>query len=317
MIKKIIISKRIQQTREILKVFGLPAEQRNERAALTLLALLDMKPDTPWSEATAPLIGVTPIMDYAAKYYGRKWAPNTRETIRRFTLHQYVQAGLVTSNPDEPARPTNSPFYCYQIGPEVLTVIRKFGSRNWEALAKEFTNNLGGLAKRYAQERDYERIPLRLAKGEQITLTPGGQNELMKAIIEEFCPRFIPKAKPIYIGDTGNKWAYFNETHLNKLGVEIESHGKMPDAVIYFPEKNWLVLIEAVTSHGPVSPKRLAELKSLFSKSKAGLVFITAFIEKTTFHKYLSDIAWETEVWVASDPDHLIHFNGERFLGPY
>jgi hypothetical protein len=136
-------------------------------------------------------------------------------------------------------------------------------------------------------------------------------------IVEEFCPRFTPKAVTVYVGDTGKKWAYFDEACLRGLGVEVENHGEMPDVVVHFAEKNWLVLIEAVTSHGPMNPKRIPELKALFGPSNAGLVFVTAFLDKAGLHKYLSDIAWETEVWVASDPDHMIHFNGERFLGPY
>jgi adenine-specific DNA-methyltransferase len=77
------------------------------------------------------------------------------------------------------------------------------------------------------------------------------------------------------------------------------------------------VLIEAVTSHGPVDIKRHNELKHLFRGSKAGLVFVTAFESRKAAFKYLTQIAWETEVWCADEPDHLIHFNGERFLGPY
>jgi hypothetical protein len=96
-----------------------------------------------------------------------------------------------------------------------------------------------------------------------------------------------------------------------KLGVKIEEHGKMPDVVVHHVARNWLVLIEAVTSHGPVNPKRRQELKGLFAGSKAGLVFVT------TFHDRHKMISWETEVWVAESPTHLIHFNGERFLGPY
>ena len=91
----------------------------------------------------------------------------------------------------------------------------------------------------------------------------------------------------------------------------------MPDVVVHHVEKNWLVLIEAVTSHGPVNPKRRQELKELFSGSKIGLVFVTAFLERKAMIKYLNDISWETEVWLAESPTHLIHFNGERFLGPY
>jgi hypothetical protein len=140
---------------------------------------------------------------------------------------------------------------------------------------------------------------------------------LVKQVIDEFCPRFTRGARPIYIGDTGAKWAHFDQGALRDLGVNIETHGKMPDVVIHYEEKDWLVLVEAVTSHGPVNPKRHDELKALFNGSKAGLVFVTAFLTRRDLTKYLGDIAWETEVWVAESPTHLIHFNGERFLGPF
>jgi len=161
------------------------------------------------------------------------------------------------------------------------------------------------------------RLPVKLASGEEIRLSPGGQNVLVKKIMDDFCPLFAPGSLVIYVGDTEAKWAYFDHKTLARLGVEIQEHGKMPDVVVYQAEKNWLVLIEAVTSHGPVSPKRRKELKELFSGSTAGLVFVTAFLDRRAMLKYLNDISWETEVWIAESPTHLIHFNGERFLGPY
>ena len=310
-------TRRIAEAREILTAFGLPAEQRNERAALTLLALLDLPPQKSWAEADDPLRGVTPIMEFVAEHYGKKWAPNTRETVRRFTLHQFEQAGLVVANPDQPDRPTNSPKYCYQIEPRALAVIRKFRTPEWERSLRQYLADARTLAQRYAQARDMQRIPLDLAPSVTIRLSPGGQNALVKKIVSEFCPRFTPGGKPIYVGDTHKKWAYFDADYLRGLGVSVEEHGKMPDVVVHFIKRNWLVLIEAVTSHGPVNPKRLTELKVLFAGSKAGLVFVTAFLNRRGLLKYLGDIAWETEVWVAASPDHMIHFNGERFLGPY
>ena len=140
---------------------------------------------------------------------------------------------------------------------------------------------------------------------------------MVKKIIDEFCPRFTPSGKPVYVGDTHKKWAYFDAAYLRDLGVTVEEHGKMPDVVVHFTKENWLVLIEAVTSHGPVNPKRLTELRALFAGSKAGLVFVTAFLNRRGLLKYLGEVAWETEVWVADAPDHMIHFNGERFLGPH
>ena len=91
----------------------------------------------------------------------------------------------------------------------------------------------------------------------------------------------------------------------------------MPDVVAYDIQRNWLLLIEAVTSAGPVDGKRRNELKKLFSGCRAGLVFVTAFTSRDAMRSFLTQISWESEVWVAEDPEHLIHFDGERFLGPY
>jgi hypothetical protein len=161
------------------------------------------------------------------------------------------------------------------------------------------------------------RIPVQIMPGHTISLSPGGQNILIEKVIREFGERFTPGGKLVYIGDTSEKFAFFDKNLLKTLGVTIESHGKMPDVIIYHVDRNWLVLIEAVTSHGPVDPKRHDELKRLFKSSSAGLVFVTAFLTRRTMIAYLSDISWETEVWVAEAPSHLIHFNGQRFLGPY
>ena len=158
---------------------------------------------------------------------------------------------------------------------------------------------------------------MKIAPGEEITLSPGEHSELIRAIIEDFGARFVPAGLLIYAGDTGEKWGYFDAALLSKLGVSVDSHGKMPDVVLYYPERNWLLLVESVTSHGPVDAKRHVELARLFSNSKAGLVYVTAFPSRAVMSRYLGDIAWETEVWCADAPSHLIHFNGERFLGPY
>ena len=169
----------------------------------------------------------------------------------------------------------------------------------------------------YKRERKIPRFPVKLSNGRKIKFSPHEQNALAKKIIENFCALFTPGGQIIYIGDTQLKWSFYDTKALSSLGVTIEEHSKMPNIVVYHEEKNWLVLIEAVTSHGPVNPKRRQELKKLFSKSSAGLVFVTAFIDRHAMLKYLTDISWETEVWVAESPTHLIHFNGERFLGPY
>jgi adenine-specific DNA-methyltransferase len=316
-IDPVAAKRRIEEALAVLEHIGLPREQQNERSALTLLALLDLTPKKTWAEATSPLIGITPMMRFFEQQYGKAYAPNTRETVRRFTVHQFLDAGVVLENPDEPARPTNSPKAVYQVEPGILAVLRAFGSAGWDSALATWLASAETLRARYAKERAMTRVPVVVTPGHEVKLSPGAHNDLVKAIIEEFCPRFTPGGRVLYVGDTGEKWAYFEREALAALGVTVGEHGKMPDVLVHHTSANWLVLVEAVTSHGPVSPKRRAELHSLFKASSAGLVFVTAFADRRAMTKYLGDISWETEVWIADAPSHMIHFNGERFLGPY
>jgi hypothetical protein len=301
---------------EILKVLGMPRAQLNDRSALCLLAICNLVPGKTWEEIERPLIGITPIMDWARKYYKKKYAPNTRETIRRQTMHQFVLAGLAMLNPDLP-RPPNSPKTVYQVSIEAFELLKTFQSKKWIRYLQSFSAQQESLSLKYANVRSFNKIPLKISPNTEIQLSPGAHSELIKSIILDFAPRFVPGGELIYVGDTGSKWRYFDEPSLKKLGVEVDAHGKMPDVVIFYPEKKWLLLIESVTSHGPVDGKRHQELAHLFRESNIGIVYVTAFPSKKLMSKYVSEIAWETEVWVSDSPSHLIHFNGIRFLGPY
>jgi hypothetical protein len=160
-------------------------------------------------------------------------------------------------------------------------------------------------------------VPVTLAEGSAVYLTPGAHSQLVKAIIDDFVPRFVPGGYVIYVGDTANKWRYFDEKALQSLGVTVDAHGKMPAVVIHDMDRDWLILIEAVTSHGPVDPKRRDELPALSQNPRLGLVYVTAFLTRSDMARYIGDISWETEVWVKEAGTHLIHFDGKRFLGPY
>jgi len=307
----------IEAAHQVIIALGLPRAQQNERSALCLLALLNLSPGRAWADAEAPLVGITPIMDWVREHYGKEYAPNTRETFRRQTMHQFCDAGIALYNPDKPGRPVNSPKAVYQVEPSALTLFRTFGTDGWHDALTDYLAGRETLVARYAMEREQNRIPVEIAPGKEITLSPGEHSELIRAIIEDFAPRFAPGAVLVYAGDTGDKWGYFDAPLLASLGVDVDSHGKMPDVVLHYTERNWLLLVESVTSHGPVDGKRHAELAKLFAGSSAGLVYVTAFPSRPIMSRYLGEIAWETEVWVADAPSHLIHFNGERFLGPY
>lgn len=311
------VEKRIVEAIDILGQFGLPCAQINERTAYCLLALLNITPDKAWGEAGSPLVGITPMMDFAREYYGKDYAPNTRETFRRFSMHQMVQAGIALYNPDMPDRPTNSPKAVYQISPAALDVIKTYGSRDWTGKLSAFKRMASTLTAQYAKERLMDMVKVKIRKDLQVSLSPGKHNELIRAIIEDMAPRFIPGSTLVYIGDTGEKWGFFDDALSVRLGFSVEVHGKMPDVILWQEEKNWLVLVESVTSHGPVDSKRYIELSELFSSVHADKVFISAFPDKRTFARCASDVAWETEVWVSDNPTHMVHFNGDKFIGPY
>lgn len=308
---------KLLEAMDILRALGFAARQSNEVAAYTFLAMLDINPLQQWSEAGEPLRGITPIIDFVAEAYGVRYAPNTRETIRDEAVKYFVEAGMLVRNPDDLNRPTNSGKTVYQIEAKALELFRSFGSLKWSGKLKSYLAAHDGIRKELLRERKLSRIPVKLPSGEVVTISPGGQNPLIKTIIEEFCPRFAPDGTVVYIGDAEDKFLHLDADYLQRLGVAIPAPAKMPDVVIHDTKQNWLLLVEAVTSAGPVDGKRRKELKELFTGCKAGLVFVTAFSTRDVMRSFLTQISWESEVWIAEDPEHMIHFNGERFLGPY
>lgn len=308
---------RLAQAHDILVDLGMPKAQQNERTALCLLALLDLTSEKPWSAAASPLLGITPIMHWARVHFGKGYAPNTRETFRRHSMHQFVQAGIALYNPDDPSRPVNSPHAVYQIAPEARALLSTFGTPEYRWQLALYLERRPALADAYARPRELQRVPIQVRGGRLIHLSSGAHSSLIKRIVDDFAPRHVPGGELVYVGDTGDRFGYFDTQRFTALGLHLDGRGKMPDVVIYPRDRNWLLLIEAVTSHGPVNAKRHEELAALFAAATAGRIYVSAFPDRKTFHKYFAAIAWETEVWIADEPDHMIHFNGARFLGPH
>ncbi|MBX9853340.1 MAG: hypothetical protein K2X86_16465 [Cytophagaceae bacterium] len=308
---------KIDEAKKILKELGLPEAQQNEISAYTLLALCCIKPRGKWSQATRQSLKVTKgIMAFVFDCYKKEYAPNTRETFRRQVLHQFVQGRIADYNPDNPELPVNSPNAHYAITHEALEAIQTFGTKNWNKAVKKFKEEVGYLSKRYKKERELILIPVKLSNGKTIKLSAGKHNEVQAAIVQSFAARFANGGSVLYLGDTAKKDLHIDKEKLKELGIPIDQHSKLPDVVIHDEKKNWLFLIEAVTSHGPISPKRIIELEEFLKDCKAGKIYVTAFPDFAEFKKHSNNIAWETEVWLADIPDHMIHFNGDRFMGP-
>ena len=308
---------KLEEAMQALRELGFGAKQSNETAGYSLLALLNLKPTEPWSSSENIPRGITPVINFVFEFYGLRYAPNSREQIRDEAIKHFAEAALLIKNPDDPSRATTSAKTVYQLEPHALEVLRTFGTLDWHSNLKVYLKSRESILRELARERTMVRIPVTLPSGEKVTLSPGGQNPLIKEVIEQFCPRFTPSGIVVYIGDAENKFLHLKAEYIKKLGVQISAAAKMPDVVVHHKRRNWMLLIEAVTSVGPVDGKRRRELKQLFRGCKAGLIFVTAFATRGAMRSFLTQISWETEVWVAETPDHLIHFNGERFLGPY
>lgn len=308
--------KKVAEARRVLEALGLPPAQQNEISAYTLLALGNLGRATPWAAAKRRSIGVHDIKEWVRETYAKLYAENTRETFRRRVLHQLEQARVVDRNPDEPSLPTNSPRTHYALTEAALSVVRAFGTKAFEKEATDFRKKQGALLEVYRASRQEQVVTAELPSGATLTLSPGRHNEVQRAVLADFRRFFAPDSEVLYVSDTAKKLLFVETEKLERLSIPVSDHDKLPDIVLFAPSRSWLILVEAVTAHGPVSPKRRVELEKVFAACPLTRVYVSAFPDLAEFKRHVADIAWETEVWVAEIPDHLIHYNGEKFLGP-
>ena len=307
---------KVEDARRILEEIGMPAKQQNDISCLTLLALADIGPRAAWVKAKSLMLRIHDIMQFCAKRYDKQYAENSRETFRRKVIHQFEHGRLVDRNPDEPERATNSGLTCYALTPQFLKAIQAYGTKRWASERDRFSKDQGRLKVEYEKRRRRHKVCAKLPGKKEVLLSPGKHNELQVSVVNGFIPEFAPSGVLLYLGDTAKKDAHIDQPMLTKLNVPVKQHEKLPDIVLYDPKREWLYLIEAVTTHGPVTPKRKFELERLLKKCPAARIYVSAFETLADFRKWVADIAWETEVWIADKKSHMIHFNGDKFLEP-
>ena len=302
---------KIEETRDFLNRIGMPKAQQADICCYVILAMAGIKPDMQWKEATNEWIRIHDIIQFANSYYGTTYAENSRETFRKQALHHFRTAALVEDN----GKATNSPNYRYRLTEETLQMLRVRDTIEWQPSLRRFLHYHQSLIEMYASKKKMSMMPVQI-NGQDFSFSPGKHNELQKAIIEEFAPRFAPNSECLYVGDTIEKDLVKNVEKLTELGFEITLHDKMPDVVLYREDKDWLYFVESVTSVGPMDPKRILEITEMTKDVTAGKIFVTAFLDFKTYKRFSEDLAWETEVWIAEMPEHMIHLNGDKFLGP-
>lgn len=302
---------KLEEARTILKQLQVPVKQQSDMCCYVLLSLAGIKKRSRWETASNEWMRIHDVITFTRDNYDVKYAENSRETVRKQAMHHFRNAAFIEDN----GLSTNSPNYRYRLTDEMLNLIRTFKNRIWKEELKAFLENHESLISLYSSKRTLKKIAVQINDNE-FSFSTGNHNLLQKAILEEFAPRFAPNSECLYVGDTIEKDMVKKETMLKELGFEITLHDKMPDVVLYAAEKNWLYFIEAVTSVGPMEPKRIKEIEEMTQDVKAGKIYITAFLDFKTFKRFSESLAWETEVWIADMPDHMIHLNGDKFIGP-
>lgn len=302
---------KLEDARKILTALQVPLKQQSDMCCYVLLAMAGIKKHSRWDSATNEWIRIHDVIAFTRDNYGVAYAENSRETVRKQAMHHFRNAAFIEDN----GLATNSPNYRYRLTDEMLALVHTYGRKEWTVELNSFLDNHESLISLYNSKRSFNKIPVKI-NGQEFSFSTGDHNRLQKAIIEEFAPRFAPGTECLYVGDTVEKDLVKNEDKLRALGFEITLHDKMPDVVLFSEEKNWLYFIEAVTSVGPMDPKRVGEIQEMTAGVAAGKIYITAFLDFKTFKKFSDSLAWETEAWIADMPDHMIHLNGDKFLGP-
>lgn len=314
------IQKMINEALEILESVGIPLNTKTERGmekmAVCFLAVAGIKDD--WSKAVENTnLKSRAIINIVNENFEEKISSGSYDDIRRKDLKLLVLADIIVNSGVNKGSATNDPTRGYALHPDFKSLIVTFGTTKWKKTLNAFNANKPSLSEILSRKRNLEQIPVKLPSGKPLELSLGEHNVLQKEIIEQFLPRFGSDCNVLYIGDTSNKSLHIEMEELKKLNFFELSHDELPDIIAYSKRNNWLYLIEAVHSSGPMSEIRVHQLKKLLKDTKAEIIFVTAFLNRNEFRKWVMDVAWETEVWIADNPDHMIHFNGHKFLGAY
>ena len=224
----------------------------------------------------------------------------------------YVYIAINSSSMESQATNDGSRGYC--LSDEFAELLLAYGTEHWAESLVAYKQKVQDLKEALLQKREAERIPVTLPSGEKLLLSWGEHNKLQKAIIENFLAIFGRGCEVLYVGDTCNKLLHTDEDELRELGFFELKHDELPDVLAYNREKNLLFLVEAFHCTGQWDSTRLFKVKNKLANCKADVVFVSAFETLEQFRTKSNNIAWETEVWIADMPEHMIHFNGWKFL---
>ena len=314
-----------------LNLRDLPPGQR-DRVAMAMLAVAGITPAHTWADALSYLedkksdtLSQRKILHFWNANYGTKLADSSYDDVKRKALIHLENMHIVVAGAKNPDAAINDSTRGHALTLEGLHLVRAYGTSGWAAAVSRFKADVPNLMREAEERKKRVVVPVALPSGSELQFTPGEHNKLQQAILRDFLGRFAQDADVLYVADAAKKRdgdaalrIHKDEKELAKLGLPALKKGqKIVDIIAYSPSKKWLYLIEAVHSSNPLTPPRHIQIKNWLKNCNVGRVYVTAFQTRKDFRKYATEISWDTEVWIAEAPDHMIHFNGDRFLGPH
>lgn len=306
---------------DVFQKIGIPVDgtdRKVERMAKACLAVGKIKKSfaEALSEENDGFVRTRDIISFENENYGEHISPGSYDNIRRKDLKLLIEAGIVINSSSKENLATNNPSRGYALSKSFVELLYSYGSEEWDMRLSEYLKEVKSLKEELECRRNLMKVPVTLPGGKRINLSYGAHNDLQKEIIETFLPLFGFGAEVLYVGDTTDKFLHLDEKALKEINFFVLEHDELPDVVAYSHEKNLLYLIEAYHSTGEWNEIRVRKVKRKLKESgcTADVVFFTAFETKNAFKQKAKDIAWETEVWIAESPEHLVHFNGYKFL---
>lgn len=314
----------IRQALFIIDQLGIPLEgltgRAKEKLAMAFLAAGNIKSSKYWSKVQSANTGYSittkECVDFYNTYLEESMSKGSYDYVLRDGLKKLLIGGIVEQS--KPESNISDATRGYRISTEYARIIAKFGQNDWEKQVEVFNKTHKTYKERLSQKRDIPKIPVKLADGTEFHLTDGEHNLIQQQVLTEFLPRFGYGAKVLYCGDSDNKYGIIYEKEkLKELGVHDLKQGKLPDIVAYSEDKDWIYLIEAYHTSNPITVERKYELSQIFFEVADKCIYVTAFENNSAYHTCTEELAWETEVWIITEPDHMLHLNGSRFMGPY
>lgn len=306
---------------DVFQKIGIPVDgtdRKVERMAKACLAVGKIKKSfaEALSEENDGFVRTRDIISFENENYGEHISPGSYDDIRRKDLKLLIEAGIVINSSSKENLATNNPSRGYALSKSFVELLYSYGSEEWDMRLSEYLKEAKSLKEELECRRNLMKVSVTLPGGKRISLSYGAHNDLQKEIIETFLPLFGFGAEVLYVGDTTDKFLHLDEKALKEINFFVLEHDELPDVVAYSHEKNLLYLIEAYHSTGEWNEIRVRKVKRKLKESgcTADVVFFTAFETKNAFKQKAKDIAWETEVWIAESPEHLVHFNGYKFL---